>query len=309
MKAIVFGGAGFLGSYVADALSEKGYQVGIFDINESVYIKKDQKMIVGNILDHDFVTQAIQGYDYVYNFAGLAGIEEARKEPLKTIQQNVLGNANILEGCRRNAVKRFVYASSIYVYSNMAPFYRSSKQACELIIDDYSKVYNLDYTILRYGSLYGKRANQFNFIRRIIEQAIQDGKITRAGDGEEIRDYIHVLDAAQCSVEILSEEYKNQHVILTGTQSTKVKNLLMMIREIFGHKVEIDYVKGDNGDHYEITPYSFRPKLAKKLVSHNYHDLGQGILDVIYEVYECLGKNKGELAEVQKLLAPESEGE
>ena len=302
MNAIVFGGSGFLGSHVADALTDRGYDVRIFDVNPSEYINDKQTMIIGDILDLSKVKEAVKGCDYVYNFAGLAGIEDARQKPLETIQQNVLGNTNILEACRENDVKRFVYASSIYVYSNLAPFYRSSKQASELIIDDYSKTFDLSYTILRYGSLYGKRATNSNFIQRIIEQAIKEGKITREGDGEEIRDYIHVLDAAKCSVDILSDEYKNQHVILTGTQSTKVKELLMMIKEILEGKVEIEYVPGDNGDHYEITPYSFRPKLAKKLVSHTCHDLGQGILDVIYDVYEQSGKNDDELSTVKKLL-------
>jgi len=290
MKAIVFGGSGFLGSHVADALSEKGYQVSVYDHTPSVYITDKQKMIVGDILDLKKVNTAVSGCDYVYNFAGLASIEDARQDPLRTIEQNVLGNTNILEACRHNGVKRFVFASSIYVYSHLAPFYRSSKQASELIIDDYSKVFGLKYTILRYGSLYGKRANSSNFIHRILEEAIREGKITRFGDGEEIRDYIHVLDAAKSSVEILAGEYVNQHVILSGTQSTKVKDLLMMIREILDRKVDIQYLPGDNGDHYEITPYSFRPQLAKKLISHTYHDLGQGILDVMYDIYEKYGQ-------------------
>ncbi len=290
MKAIVFGGSGFLGSHVADALSEKGYQVSVYDHTPSVYITDKQKMIVGDILDLKKVNTAVSGCDYVYNFAGLASIEDARQDPLRTIEQNVLGNTNILEACRHNGVKRFVFASSIYVYSHLAPFYRSSKQASELIIDDYSKVFGLKYTILRYGSLYGKRANSSNFIHRILEEAIREGKITRFGDGEEIRDYIHVLDAAKSSVEILAGEYANQHVILSGTQSTKVKDLLMMIREILDRKVDIQYLPGDNGDHYEITPYSFRPQLAKKLISHTYHDLGQGILDVMYDIYEKYGQ-------------------
>jgi len=302
MKAIVFGGSGFLGSHVADALKEKGFEVKIFDLNPSLYISDAQEMIVGDILDFEKVKNAVQGCDYVYNFAGIADIEDARKNPLLTIQQNVLGNTNILEACRENQIKRFIFASSIYVYSHLAPFYRSSKQSSELIINDYSETYGLGYTILRYGSLYGKRADKTNFIQRIVGQAIDEGKITRIGDGEEIREYIHVLDAAKSSVEILSDEYRNQHVILTGTQSMKVKDLLLMIKEMMDGKLEIEYVSGDNGGHYEITPYSFRPKLAKKLVSHTYHDLGQGILEVIYDVYEKSGKNNEELVEVKRLL-------
>ncbi len=292
IRAIVFGGSGFLGSHVADALSQRGYDVLIYDQIRSNYLSGTQQMIVGDILDFKKVKEALRGCDYAYNFAGLASIDNAPLDPLKTIQQNVLGNTHILEACRQNNIKRFVFASSIYVYSNLAPFYRSSKQASELIIDDYGKVFGLKYTILRYGSLYGKRTNQSNFIHRIIEQAIREGKITRIGDGEEIRDYIHVLDAAKCSVDILHDEYINQHVLLTGTQSTKVKDLLIMIGEILGGKVEIQYLPGTNSDHYTMTPYFFRPQLAKKLISSTYHDLGQGLLDVIYDIHEKSNKDK-----------------
>lgn len=302
MKAIVFGGSGFLGSHVADALSAEEFDVVIYDSNNSKYLQGSQNMVIGDILDSESVHAAVAGCDYVYNFAGIADIKEARKDPYKTVQINTLGNTNILEACRKNQVKRFIFASSIYVYSTLAPFYRSSKQACELIIEDYQKAFDLDYTILRYGSLYGKRANQFNFISRVIHQAIEEGRIVRDGDGEEIRDYIHVLDAAKCSVDILTEEFKNQHVILTGTQSTKVKDLLMMIKETLGKDIEIEYTSGKDQDHYEITPYSFRPRVAKKYVSKCYHDLGQGILDVIYDIHEQSGAGGHDRAEIERLI-------
>ncbi len=291
MNVVVFGGSGFLGGHVADALSDAGYHVTVFDLNGSPNLRRDQNQQIGNILNFSEVLEATKDCDYVYNFAGIADIDIACREPLRTVEINVVGNANIVEACRINSIKRYVFASSVYVYSDLAPFYRSSKQACELIIEDYQKVYGVDYTILRYGSLYGKRANDFNFIHKIIKQAIETGKITRKGNGEEIRDYIHVFDAARCSVEILTEEFKNEYVILKGTQSTKIKDLLRMIAEIFNNKIEIEYLPGNNEGHYEITPYSFRPKVAKKFVSNYYYDLGQGILDVIYDVYAKSSKS------------------
>jgi UDP-glucose 4-epimerase len=302
LKAIVFGGSGFLGSHVADCLSDKGFEVMIFDLIESPYLRDDQKMIIEDILDFSKVKAALKGCDYVYNFAGMADIDVAHQKPLEAIEVNVLGNTNILDACRINQVKRFIFASSIYVYSDLAPFYRSSKQACELIIEDYQKVYGLDYTILRYGSLYGRRGNEFNFIYKIIKQAIETEKITRKGDGEEVRDYIHVLDAARCSVEILSDEFRNQYIMITGTQSTKVKDLLTMIKEIFHGKIEIEYIPGDYEGHYEITPYSFRPRVAKKFVSNYYYDLGQGILDIIHEIYANSKRGNDDIESIKKLV-------
>lgn len=304
MKAIVFGGSGFLGSHVADELSKRGHDVVIYDKQESSYIGKDQEMIVGDILDREKVTISVKGCDYVYSFAGIAGIADARQNPVETVTTNILGTTNVLDACRIHRTKRFAFASTIYVYSDLAPFYRSSKQACELIIEDYQKTYGVNYTVLRYGSLYGRRANHFNYIYKIIQQAVEDGKIVRKGDGEELRDYIHVQDAARSSVDILSDEFKNQHVILTGNQSIKVKNLLKMIQEIFQGEISIEYSPEFEPGHYEITPYSFRPRVAKKVVASSYLDLGQGILDVIHEVYANSAKNGKVVATIQRILEP-----
>ena len=286
MKAIVFGGSGFLGSYVADALTDVGYDVVVFDCEESPYLRPDQEMIVGSILDKEIVEGAVKGCDVVYNFAGIADLEEAARRPIESVEVNILGNTIILEACRKADVKRFVFASSLYVYSKAGSFYRSTKQSCEFIVDNYNEVFGLPYTILRYGSLYGPRADERNFIYRILIQALAEGKITRYGDGDEMREYIHVHDAAKGSVEILSDEFINQHVIITGNQHMKVKDLLTMIKEILDNKIEIEYKPNETNYHYEITPYTFAPKMARRLVSKTYLDLGQGILKCIQSVYK-----------------------
>jgi len=290
-KVVVFGGAGFLGSHTADALTEEGYEVTIFDLKKSVYLQESQKMIIGDMSDVEQVAKVIKGMDYVYHFAGIADIKEAQDNPVATVKANVLSTIYILEACVKYNVKRFLYASTIYVYSEHGSFYRSSKQSCELFIENYHQVYGLNYTVLRYGSLYGRRANHFNFLGNAIHQALTEGKITRKGDGKEIRDYINVLDAARISAKIADDiEYKNSYLMLTGTQTIKIKELLSMIREMLGNQIEIEYTPTSMEAHYEITPYSFRPRVAKKVVSEYYHDLGQGILDVIYDKYKSLNK-------------------
>lgn len=285
MKAVVFGGSGFLGSHTADELTGRGYDVTIFDIKDSPYRNQKQKMIVGSILDQKKVEKVVKGKDFVYNFAALADIEDIA--PIQTVKDNILGNTIVLESCRKNKIKRFVFASTIYVYSNKGSFYRSSKHACESIIENYNEIFDLSYTILRYGSLYGQRANEHNWVHKILKQALTEGKITRRGDGEEIREYIYVKDAASLSVDILSDEFKNQIVNITGNQPMKIKDLHTMVKEIIGKKIKIEYLSANDWEsHYKITPYSFKPKTAKKLVSTTFHDMGQGILECLSEIYE-----------------------
>jgi len=285
-KVIVFGGSGFLGSHIADALTNAGYDVKIYDLKESPYVQKGQKMVIGDILDEKKVSNAIKGCDYVYNFAGMADIEEAHKKPIEAARGNILGNTTILEGCRKHKIKRFIFASTLYVYGKAGSFYRSSKQACELIIENYNEQFNVPFTVLRYGSLYGPRAGKNNYIRKIIKQAITEGKIISFGEGNDLREYIHVEDAARFSVEILSKEFENQHVIFTGAQPMRRKDLLQMIKEIMENKIKIEYEPKESPLHYEVTPYVFQPKIARKYVSKYYLDLGQGLLQVIHDIYK-----------------------
>jgi UDP-glucose 4-epimerase len=290
MKVVVFGGSGFLGSHVADALTEAGHKVTIYDVKPSHYLQRGQKMVVGDILDQKKVESAVKGAGAVYNFAGIADIEQSSRDPLMTVQQNILGNTILLESSRKAGVGRFVFASTLYVYSRSGAFYRSTKQACELLIENYQEVYGLPYTVLRYGSLYGPRADEHNFVNRVLKQALGKGVITRDGDGDEIREYIHVLDAARSSVDILAKEFANQHAVISGEQPIKVRDLLSMIKEMFQDKITIKYLPPKNKFHYEVTPYAFSPRLAKRVVARTYVDLGQGILNCIEQIHSELRK-------------------
>ena len=125
MRVLVTGGSGFLGSHVADALSKSGHEVTIFDIAPSAYLKPNQKMITGDILDRDLLESVIVDQRIVYHFAGIADIDEATEKPVETVKYNILGTTYLLEACRKNAIQRFIFASSAYVFSNSGYFYRT----------------------------------------------------------------------------------------------------------------------------------------------------------------------------------------
>jgi UDP-glucose 4-epimerase len=293
----VFGGSGFVGSHVCDKLSDAGHDVRIFDLVESPYLRPDQSMIQGDILNELHVQKAISGSEFVFNFAGIADIDEARERPLETIRHNILGNSIVLEGCRKEKVSRIIFASSVYVYSQSGAFYRASKQACENYIEVYQEVYGLDYTVLRFGTLYGSRADERNAIYRYIKQGIQEGQIDYDGDSEAQREYIHVEDAARACVDILNPEFMNQHIVLTGTQAFKVRELLGMIAEIFPGDVRVNYAyTGKKTAHYILTPHKYSPKIGKKLIPPLQVDLGQGLHQQIEELY-C--KYHPELSDVE----------
>jgi len=280
----VIGGSGFIGSHVADQLSEEGYQVKIFDRKDSPWKKENQEMIVGDMLDTGILNKAIAGSKAVYNFAALGDLDQARTLPVETVKSNVLGNVQVLETCRANDVKRFIFASTVYVYSREGSFYRCSKQAAESYIEEYENVYGLDYTILRYGSLYGPRSENTNGLMRIVRDALDTGVVKYNGSPDAFREYIHVEDAAKASVKALGEDFRNQSVVLTGQEPMRVVDLLKMLAEILGLPESVEFIEGNNLGHYNRTPYAYLPKLGRKYVPPFHVDLGQGLMQLIDEI-------------------------
>jgi len=284
-KVLVVGGSGFLGSHVADELTEKGYEVTIFDQKKSTWINDNQKFIESDLLDREHVIKSLEGFNFVIHFAGIADIGESKEKPLETIETNIIGTANLLEGCRKNKIEKFIFASSVYVFSKYGSFYGKSKQACELLIEEYQNEFNLDYIHVRYGSLYGPRAQEWNGLKKYISEIIRNKQIDFSGNGEEKREYIHVKDAAIMTASLLESEEKNIAVNITGHQVISTLDLFKLIFEVLQLDEKINLSKESKVvSHYKISPYSFQPKESKKLVPKKFIDIGQGVLEIIHEI-------------------------
>ena len=284
-KVLVVGGSGFLGSHVADELTEKGYEVTIFDQKKSTWINDKQEFIESDLLDREHVIKSLEGFNFVIHFAGIADIGESKEKPLETIETNIIGTANLLEGCRKNKIEKFIFASSVYVFSKYGSFYGKSKQACELLIEEYQNEFNLDYIHVRYGSLYGPRAQEWNGLKKYISEIIKNKQIDFSGNGEEKREYIHVKDAAIMTASLLESDEKNIAVNITGHQVISTLDLFKLIFEVLQLEEKINLSKESNVvSHYKISPYSFQPKESKKLVPKKFIDIGQGVLEIIHEI-------------------------
>ena len=284
-KAVVVGGSGFIGSHVADHLGDEGYQVTIYDKTQSQWLRNDQKIVIGDIQDSEKLNQTIVGAEVVYNFAALADLNQALEQPLKTVNINILGNLNVMEACHAHGVKRFIYASTVYVHSREGGFYRCSKQASETYVEEYQKIYGLDYTILRYGSLYGPRADATNGLYRVVKSALKSGIVGYEGDVEAMREYIHVEDAAKASVDALGDKFINESVVLTGQEPMRVIDMLKILSEILGFSPKtVKFIENKYAGHYVRTPYAYQPKLGKKYIPPIHVDLGQGLLQVIDDI-------------------------
>jgi UDP-glucose 4-epimerase len=284
MKILVTGGSGFLGSHIADALSAAGHDVIVFDRKPSAWLRSRQTMVVGDVLDSAAVQRAMEGCKAAYHLAAIADIGEAMNQPRAAVEVNVIGTLNMLEAARATSLERFVFASSVYVYSNQGSFYRTTKQACEALVGDYQERFGLEFTVLRFGSLYGPRADDSNYIHHLLTQAITQRRIDHYGTGDEVREYIHVLDAAAMSVDVLSPEFANQFIHLTGRERMASRDMMKMISEILGGDVAVTFRATDLPGHYLQTPYNYTPKLGRRFVRNTYIDLGCGLLECMKDI-------------------------
>ena len=250
-------------------------------------------MVVGTLEDRSALESLVKGHDAVYHLAGFADLNAARSRPLETVHANILGTINLLEAMRELEVRRFLFASTVYVYSREGGFYRCSKQACESYIEEYARMFGLRYTILRFGSLYGPRADATNGVYRLLRAAMAEGRISYAGAPDDIREYIHVEDAAQLSADVLAAQFEGHHVMITGPSPTRAADLFTMFQEILGKQVDVEYrrVQGSGSGHYAVTPYAYTPRPGKKLVTTSYVDMGQGLLRMVEEIHHDLERS------------------
>ncbi len=260
MRILVIGGSGFLGLKVSYYLANLGHKVSILDKRKIKFKRKNQKFIKGNIKDVKSLSKAIKGMDVVYNFAAIADIEEANKNILETANINTLSNIKILQLCKKYHVKRFIFASTIYVHSSQGGYYRVSKQSAELFIDEYCKQNKLNYTILRYGSVYGPGAGVNNGINKIIFNAKKSNRLEYGGSKKAQRKFIHIDDSARLSVKILNQKYINQNVLITGNRNYKVEKILRYIASKMNLKTKIKFKNTKGSAHYDIHPYNYYPK-------------------------------------------------
>ena len=262
-KITVLGGSGFLGSHLCDLLSEKNFNVTIFDKNKSKYKNKKQRFIKGDILDKQALSKAINGADYVFNFAGAANMDYLKFDPLKTVKYNILGTVNALEISAKFKIKKFIHASTIYAILKRK-FYGRSKKAAEDYVEEFNKKYNLNFTILRFGSIYGPGAGSDNGVRQILENLLHRNKLIYKGTSNSIRRYIYVKDAAKLTIQSLSKKYNNKYLVITGAKKVKASYFFKILSFLFKiPKKKIINLKNKNN--YNIKPTLFKPRSGKIL--------------------------------------------
>ena len=281
MRVLIFGGSGFLGRNLANYLSNLNHIVTIFDKRNTLKKNSKIKFIKGNILNFKKVLKASKKQDIIYNLAGISDIGDAMKDPIITSKVNILGSIHTLEASVRSKVRRYIFASSIYVLSRQGGFYKSSKQSIENFIDEYKKKNNLKYTILRYGSVYGPDSDKRNGIKKLIISALKDKSITYGGTSRAERRFIHVNDAVKSSVKVLDKKFINKRILITGNKSIKIKKLISEIKSILRINKKVIFKRKPMMGHYDKNPFNDYPKKQITFFVKPTISLKSGIVKII----------------------------
>jgi len=222
MKALVTGGAGFIGSNLVDRLVADGHDVTVID-NESsdahdqFYWNPAAKNYKYDINDYTMVRKLYEGVDTVFHLAAEARIQPCIEDPLKAVEANMLGTASVLQCARVCGVKRVIYSStsSAYGLKNTPPLvetmpndclnpYSVSKTGGEELCKMYSKLYGLETIIFRYFNVYGERqplrGQYAPVIGIFLRQRAAGEPMTIVGDGEQRRDFTHVSDVVEANI-------------------------------------------------------------------------------------------------------------
>ncbi len=288
MKILVTGGAGFIGSWVAEAYIEDGNEVLIID-NLSTgnlnNVPSAAEFIKGDIRDRSVLKAAFSEFnpDIINHHAAQIDVRKSVDDPILDADINIKGTLNLLELSRKSGISKFIFASTggaIYGEPDLIPAdedtvpmpispYGISKLSIEKYLSYYNKIYGLNYTSLRYSNVYGPRQNphgEAGVIAIFCNKIINGEPCIVYGDGEQTRDYVYVEDVKRANIECISSPNDSYNI---GTSiETSVNGLIEYLRKASGRDFEVIYEPARDG---EVERISLNNNKAKKEINWTPH--------------------------------------
>ena len=249
MRVLVTGGAGFIGSHVVDKLRAAGHEPRIFDLRRSRHHAPGEvDTYIGDLLDVDDLRNAMRGCDAVAHLAASADVGIVADEPVEAEALNSRGTLNVLEAARQAGIARVIYASTIWVYSDgcgpevdedttvglPSHLYTATKLAGEMYCNSYSELYDLDFTILRFGIPYGPRARPAAVVPAFVRKALEGDPLTIAGEGTQSRRFVYVEDLADGVASALEPVARNRVYNLVSDRDVSIREIAHTVRDLVG---------------------------------------------------------------------------
>jgi UDP-glucose 4-epimerase len=249
VKIGITGVTSLLGSHLAKALIDRGYEVtGIARAKkssiESIMHNKLFRFFPGDVTKFEDLEHPLKDVDYVFHLASMSSERKATEEPLGCFRVNVLGTVNILEMTRRAKIKKIIFSSSGAVYQNpdnaeesdpVPPkgYYGYTKWIAENMLDIYRNKFSITYTILRFSRLYGPFMER-NPVYDMVYGFIHNDRIRLYDSPGSVYDFLFVEDAVNALITSLNKNWDNQTVNISYGTGTKISELLEMFKQIAG---------------------------------------------------------------------------
>jgi UDP-glucose 4-epimerase len=280
MEILITGGAGFIGSHLAETFVSEGHDVVVFDNLDPYYdvsLKQrnlDQirdaaaqsdgtfEAVKGNVRDESAVSAHVTPADCIFHQAAQAGVRTSVENPRKPHKVNVDGTLNVLDAARDSDTKRVILASSSSVYGKAEnlPYeendparpvspYGVSKLAAEQYARVYSEVYDLPTVSLRYFTVYGPRMRPNMAISNFVSRCLDGRPPVVYGDGKQTRDFTHISDIVDANRRLLSTDAADGEVLNIGsTDNITIRQLAINIRDQIDPNLELQYDDRHAGD-------------------------------------------------------------
>lgn len=275
-RALITGGAGFIGSHLTERLVTEGWDVTVFDDFNDSYdpqikvenlkgVIQDIELIEGDIRDAGLVERVLsrKQFDLVVHLAARAGVRPSILQPKLYMTTNIEGTFNLVDACRHNEVGNFIFASSSSVYgiNHKVPFaetdgiertispYAATKLACEQICSNYSYLFGMRTRCLRLFTVYGPRQRPDLAIAKFTRDILDGQIVKRFGNGETRRDYTFVDDIVDGIIRSFDDKGSNFEILnLGGSVTTRLNELISMLEEILGIQARLEVLDEQPGD-------------------------------------------------------------
>jgi UDP-glucose 4-epimerase len=263
MRAFITGGAGFIGSNLADRLLKLGYEVVVYDnfctgqrkfIDQNL-TNKNYSLIHADVLDQSTLIQAMGNSDMVFHFQANADVRGGIENTSIDLEQNIIGTHNILEAMKIHGIKRIAFASSATVYGepdeiptpeNIAPIqtslYGASKYSAEALIEAYCEYFDIKSWIFRFVSFMGPRYTHgviFDFMKKLRKNP---GVLHILGDGSQRKSYLHVSDGINAILTAIEKSFDKSNIFNLGNKEwIRVTDLADIVCNTLGLK-DVRYI-------------------------------------------------------------------
>lgn len=294
-KVLIFGSSGFIGSKTIEELSSKGFDVLGCDIREPW--KSDRfsahDFLNCDITNHAEVMRVVKLFkpSFIYNFAAIIRPVDCELASLNSCDVNVKGLYNILECCKNlKGFERLFFPSTVHIYQsnsmnedeqtslkNVPHLYPSTKLVGEQIIKSYNLLFDIPYTIFRYGVAYGPGGHEDGVVMSFVRNILRSKKISLRGNNS--RSFLNVRDHVRANILALSSEAKNQTFNLDGGEKIKMRDLISIIEEICGKKAELEILPVRQNDYKGVKVCN--EKIKERLGWEPSITLRQGITELI----------------------------